>query len=111
MPDNDVLEFATGERRAVVTLNRRHFVRLHGFGRVAFIKQESLLLARIDTVLQQLGTGTILLTPHLPRALRGPGAFAREANILPGLTPARPGCGCVSDWPSHGNTWLASRHD
>jgi hypothetical protein len=29
VPDSDVLEFATGERRAVVTLNRRHFVRLH----------------------------------------------------------------------------------
>jgi hypothetical protein len=29
VPDTDVLQFATGERRAVVTLNRRHFVRLH----------------------------------------------------------------------------------
>jgi hypothetical protein len=29
VPDTDVLEFATGEHRAVVTLNRRHFVRLH----------------------------------------------------------------------------------
>jgi hypothetical protein len=29
VPDPAVLEFATGERRAVVTLNRRHFVRLH----------------------------------------------------------------------------------
>ena len=27
--DGDVLEFATGEHRAVVTLNRRHVVRLH----------------------------------------------------------------------------------
>lgn len=29
VPDSDMLEFATGEHRAVVTLNRRHFVRLH----------------------------------------------------------------------------------
>jgi hypothetical protein len=29
VPDSDVLDFATGEHRAVVTLNRRHFVRLH----------------------------------------------------------------------------------
>lgn len=27
--DESVLRFAVGERRAVVTLNRRHFVRLH----------------------------------------------------------------------------------
>jgi hypothetical protein len=29
LPDEAVLEFATGEQRAVVTLNRRHFIRLH----------------------------------------------------------------------------------
>jgi len=28
-PDEEVLEFATSHRRALVTLNRRHFVRLH----------------------------------------------------------------------------------
>ena len=30
IPDLDVLELATRDGRAVVTLNRRHFVRLHG---------------------------------------------------------------------------------
>jgi hypothetical protein len=29
VPDSEVLEFATAAERAVVTLNRRHFVRLH----------------------------------------------------------------------------------
>jgi hypothetical protein len=29
VPDEAVLEFATGEQRAVVTLNRKHFIRLH----------------------------------------------------------------------------------
>ncbi len=29
VPDTEVLEFATTHGRAVVTLNRRHFVRLH----------------------------------------------------------------------------------
>jgi predicted nuclease of predicted toxin-antitoxin system len=29
VPDLEVLEFATSQGRAVVTLNRRHFVRLH----------------------------------------------------------------------------------
>ena len=29
MPDDKVLEFATTENRALLTLNRRHFIRLH----------------------------------------------------------------------------------
>jgi hypothetical protein len=28
-PDDEVLKFATGDNRAVLTLNRRHFIRLH----------------------------------------------------------------------------------
>jgi len=30
LPDEDVLLFAAAESRALLTLNRRHFVRLHG---------------------------------------------------------------------------------
>lgn len=30
IPDEDVLRFATGSGRAVLTLNRRDFIRLHG---------------------------------------------------------------------------------
>ena len=29
LPDDEVLRFATKENRAVITLNRRHFIRLH----------------------------------------------------------------------------------
>jgi len=29
IPDVDVLAFATAEQRTVITLNRRHFIRLH----------------------------------------------------------------------------------
>jgi len=29
VPDHEVLKFATGDNRAVLTLNRRHFIRLH----------------------------------------------------------------------------------
>ena len=29
IPDEDVLKFAKGEERAVLTLNRRHFIHLH----------------------------------------------------------------------------------
>jgi len=32
IPDNEVLSFATAEQRALLTLNRRHFVRLHTSG-------------------------------------------------------------------------------
>ena len=30
VPDDEVLAFATAEGRAVLTVNRRHFIRLHG---------------------------------------------------------------------------------
>ncbi|MGH8476531.1 MAG: DUF5615 family PIN-like protein [Methylococcales bacterium] len=30
IPDTDVLAFAVGEQRILLTLNRRHFIRLHG---------------------------------------------------------------------------------
>lgn len=30
VPDEDVLEFAVQDDRALLTLNRRHFIRLHG---------------------------------------------------------------------------------
>jgi len=30
LPDEDVLAFAAQEQRAVLTMNRKHFVRLHG---------------------------------------------------------------------------------
>jgi hypothetical protein len=29
VPDDEVLAYATGEQRAVLTLNRRHFIKLH----------------------------------------------------------------------------------
>jgi hypothetical protein len=29
VPDDEVLRFATNDNRAVITLNRRHFIRLH----------------------------------------------------------------------------------
>lgn len=32
IPDDEVLRFATGENRAVLTINRRHFIRLHREG-------------------------------------------------------------------------------
>lgn len=33
IPDDEVLDFAAAHGRAVVTLNRRHFIRLHESGR------------------------------------------------------------------------------
>jgi len=32
VPDDEVLRFATGENRAVLTINRRHFIRIHREG-------------------------------------------------------------------------------
>lgn len=32
MPDDSVLQFAAGSNRVLLTLNRRHFIRLHNAG-------------------------------------------------------------------------------
>jgi hypothetical protein len=55
IPDAAVLAFAVGQRRAVITFNRRHFIRLHQlashhFGIVACTRDADVdaLAARID---------------------------------------------------------------
>lgn len=53
-----------------------------GFGRACFLKQESLVVASMLEVVNQLAGCSILLTPHLPAALSGEVGFSREANIL-----------------------------
>lgn len=62
LPDDDVLRAATRERRAVVTLNRRHFVRLHEQGAshagivVCSADSDFVRLAgRIDAVIREYG--------------------------------------------------------
>jgi predicted nuclease of predicted toxin-antitoxin system len=58
--DDEVLRFATGHRRVVVTLNRRHFVRLHDEGSehagivVCTVDNDFIALAgRIDVVIRE----------------------------------------------------------
>jgi hypothetical protein len=60
IPDEAVLAFATAQARAVLTHNRRHFIRLHRIGRVhAGIlvctrdRDAAALAARIDAALAQ----------------------------------------------------------
>jgi hypothetical protein len=55
LPDSDVLAFATGENRAVITLNRLHFIRLH---RKVRIMQE-LLCARLIRLLKTKRTASM----------------------------------------------------
>lgn len=62
LPDDEVLRVATRERRAVVTLNRRHFVRLHEQGAshagivVCSADGDFIRLAtRIDAVIREYG--------------------------------------------------------
>ncbi len=59
----------------------RHLHR-RGYRHVGFVKQESMFTGPIHHIMAQLEACSILLTPHLPRPLNGPDAFAREANIL-----------------------------
>lgn len=58
VPDLEVLEFAIADQRAVITLNRRHFVRLHhehpqhdGIIVCSYDSDFEALAARIDEVL------------------------------------------------------------
>lgn len=52
------------------------------FQRVIFIKQESLVLGRLDTMLDALQQASIVLTPHLLEPLRGNKRIDRELAIL-----------------------------
>jgi hypothetical protein len=53
-----------------------------GYERVLFIKQESLVLGKLDPIVAALPDGGIALTPHLLAPLEGDDAEARELNIL-----------------------------
>ncbi len=55
------------------------WVRRQGFGRVLFLKEESLVTGDLGPVMELLTTASLLLTPHLLRPLA---AVAREQNIL-----------------------------
>lgn len=52
------------------------------FQRVIFIKQESLVLGRLDSLLQALEQASLVLTPHLLEPLRGENHLHRELAIL-----------------------------
>lgn len=53
-----------------------------GFTRVAFLKQESLVLGDLAPVLRLLDQYSIVLTPHLLAPLAGEEGIGRELNIL-----------------------------
>jgi hypothetical protein len=53
-----------------------------GFPRVAFLKQESLVLGNLTPVLELLRRRSIVLTPHLLDPLSDEGGAERELNIL-----------------------------
>lgn len=54
----------------------------HGFERVLFFKQESLVLGSHEEVFDLLDRYDVVLTPHLVSPLSGAGAIERELNIL-----------------------------
>ena len=71
VPDDEVLRFATGESRAVITHNRLHFFRLHretegrhsGIVACTYDPDESRQAGRIDAAIREAGddlAGTVL---------------------------------------------------
>lgn len=53
-----------------------------GFDAVLFLKQETMVLERLDPLFEQLERHTILLTPHLLTPPRGRDGRRRERNVL-----------------------------
>jgi hypothetical protein len=53
-----------------------------GFDGAVFLKQESLVLGNLSSLVEALGRSAIVLTPHLLRPLCGPDRIQRELNIL-----------------------------
>jgi hypothetical protein len=54
----------------------------HGFSRVVFFKQESLVLGDLSSLFDVLDRTSIVLTPHLLAPLAGADRIPRELNIL-----------------------------
>ncbi len=86
VPDDDVLRYAIAEGRAVVTLNRRHFVRLHadmpghrGSVVCTFDPNFPALAARIDAAVAAQGdlTEQLLRINRPPRSGDGAAGAAR----------------------------------
>jgi len=66
---------------AVTPVLLRHLLD-QGFPRVAFLKQESLVLRELTPALELLRRRSIVLTPHLLNPLSGEAGAGRELNIL-----------------------------
>lgn len=59
----------------------RHLL-LRGFDSVLFLKQETLVLDRLDPLLAMLRRHPVILTPHLLEPATGTDALARELRVL-----------------------------
>lgn len=53
-----------------------------GFDGVLFLKQETLVVERLDPLFEMLGRHTVLLTPHLLEPASGADGYERERNVL-----------------------------
>jgi len=77
LPDQEVLAFATREHRAVLTLNRLHFIRLHrqqpGHAGIIVCKFDPDFEAQAQRIHKTIGDQPVL-TGQLLRVNRGEGA-------------------------------------
>jgi len=82
----DLPRFCSHYSQQELTYASTPFVLRHlldrGFGRVAFFKQESLVVGDLTPILDLLKTHAILLTPHLLEPPKGAAPIPRERNIL-----------------------------
>ncbi|MCS7044383.1 MAG: hypothetical protein NZR01_16485 [Bryobacteraceae bacterium] len=78
------LHFHYGEQELTYALTPfllRHLLET-GFDAVLFLKQETMVLGRLDPLLEMLARHSVVLTPHLLEPPRGRQARLRELNVL-----------------------------
>ncbi len=84
VPDASRFRFRYGEMELSYALTPfliEHLLRA-GFDAVVFLKQETMVLDRFDTLFEQLATASILLTPHFLEPPGGNDAILRERDVL-----------------------------
>ncbi len=83
-PDDECFRFRYGEME--LSYAATPFLVAHllesGFEGVLFLKQETMVLDRVDGLLEMLRRHSVLLTPHLLSPPEGEGEFERARNVL-----------------------------
>lgn len=84
IPDSPGFRFRYGELELsyACTPYLIHHLLRQGYDAVLFLKQETMVLDRLDPLFEMLRRHSLVLTPHLLEPASGPGGLAREISVL-----------------------------